>query len=442
MKKKYFGTDGIRGKSNKFPIERSFLFKLAIAICNSKSNVKKILIGRDTRESGSKVENFLYNGFCSNNIECHSIGVASTPMVSFYTKKLKYDFGIVISASHNPYYDNGIKIFKKNGEKLSDYEELKIERILDKLKVIPKFNRKIKKKKINFEDYKIYLKKRFPRLTNINLKIVMDCANGAVFKFAPNFFNDYGAKVISYSIKPNGVNINKECGAMFPERLSKLTQKHKADIGLSFDGDADRVLISDNNGKILDGDVLLAAIIKFNNLENKNKIRAIVSTKMSNLSFRDYLKKFRIKFYLSKVGDRYVIEKMKEKKIVLGGEPSGHIIFSNNGYCGDGILSALSIINIVVNSNINLSKFVEGLFEKNIQRLVNLKLKKEPNIILNHSIMKKLLPELSKRYKNVDFLIRKSGTENLLRIMVQSKNKSDFNTVLKILVENVKKIDA
>ncbi len=442
MKKKYFGTDGIRGKSNKFPIERSFLFKLAIAICKSKRNVKKILIGRDTRESGSKVENFLYNGFYSNNTECHSIGVASTPIVSFYTKKFKYDFGIVISASHNPYYDNGIKIFKKNGEKLSDFEELKIERIIDTLEVIPKFNRKIKKKKINFEDYKVYLKKRFPKLIDINLKIVIDCANGAVFKFAPNFFNDYGAKIIPYSIKPNGVNINKKCGAMFPERLSKLTQKHKADIGLSFDGDADRVLISDNNGNILDGDVLLAAILKFNNLENKNKIKAIVSTKMSNLSFRDYLKKSRIKFYLSKVGDRYVIEKMKEKKVVLGGEPSGHIIFSDNGYCGDGVLSALSIINIVVNSNIHLSKFVEGLFKKNIQKLVNLKLKKEPNIILNHSIMKKLLPELSKRYENVDFLIRKSGTENLLRIMVQSKNQSDFNTVLKILVENVKKIDA
>ena len=376
----------------------------------------------------------------------HSItrlrGIVSTPMVSFYTKKFKYDFGIVISASHNPYHDNGIKIFKKNGEKLSDFEELKIERIIDTLEVIPKFNRKIKKRKINFEDYKVSLKKRFPKLTDINLKIVMDCANGAVFKFAPNFFSDYGAKIIPYSIKPNGVNINKECGAMFPERLSKLTQKHKADIGLSFDGDADRVLISDNKGNILDGDILLAAILKFNNLENRNKIKAIVSTKMSNLSFRDYLKKSRVKFYLSKVGDRYVIDKMKEKKIILGGEPSGHIIFSDNGYCGDGVLSALSIINIVVKSNIHLSKFVEGLFKKNIQKLVNLKLKKEPDIILNHSIMKKLLPELSKKYKNVDFLIRKSGTENLLRIMVQSKNQSDFNIVLKILTENVKKIDA
>ena len=290
-------------------------------------------------------------------------------------------------------------------------------------------------KKPNFDLYKNFILKKFPNITKINIKILLDCANGSLHSFAPGFFKDFGAKVIKYGCKPNGININKNCGAMFPNKLSELTVKNKADLGLSFDGDADRVIVSDEKGNIIDGDIILAAISKF--YTGKGKKNSIVSTKMSNLSFREFLKKNNIKLYLTDVGDRYVIKKMKSSKIDLGGEPSGHIIFSENGYCGDGILTSLYLIDIILKKKFKFSYLSENLFSKNFQKLVNLKLKNQVEDIMSNSFIKTKIETLSKVFPDIDYLIRKSGTENLLRIMVQSKNKNDAQKFLKDITKLV-----
>ena len=439
MKKKYFGTDGIRGEVNKFPITNDFIYKLAVALKLFKAKTKNILVGKDTRISGAFIEKALINGFKSVNVRCDFMGIVSTPMVSFYTKLLKYDFGIMISASHNQFQDNGIKIFKKNGEKLSDFEEFKIEQKYELIKTKPKFLDLPVLYKDSYEkDYKDYILKKFKNKNFSKLKILIDSANGSVYKFAPNFFKHLGCNVVSYSDKPNGKNINKNCGAMFPKRLSVLTLKHKVDIGISFDGDADRVIISDEKGNIIDGDNILAIISNYNSRLVKNK--PVVNTKMSNLSFRNFMKRSKIKLILSDVGDRYVIEKMKKHKARLGGEPSGHIIFSDNGYCGDGILTAMYIINILISSGEKLSHFYKGLYKKSYQRLINISTKEDPNKIIKEKEILKIKKEISTK-KNLDLLIRKSGTENLLRVMVQSSIKSEVDNSIKRIVKLVKKLD-
>ena len=442
MKKKYFGTDGIRGKVGSFPITQPFFFKLAISLARSKKNIKKIIIGKDTRLSCYLIENALLNGLNFVNIKSDFIGVVSTPILSFYTNFLKYDYGIMISASHNPYYDNGIKIFKKNGEKLNDIEEVKIEKILDSLKIRPNIRKKklIVNKVLNFESYKKGILKKFSQ-NKFGIRIALDCANGSVSQIAPQFFKDIGCDVIKYSSKPNGTNINKNCGAMYPKKIARLTRQTKADIGLSFDGDADRVIISDEKGQVLDGDVIIAAIVKYYGLKKQFKFKSIVSTYMCNIGFREFLKNLKVRLYLTKVGDRYVIQKMKQARVHLGGEQSGHIIFSDNGYCGDGILTAMFIINIMSKQNIKLSELTENLFFKNYQKLINMKTKTNSENIIRHKEMIKVLKNIKIKYKGLDYLIRKSGTENLLRVMVQSKNKNEVSEVLKVLVNLVKRLD-
>ena len=441
MKKIFFGTDGIRGVANKFPIVPEFLFNLAIGISKlKKKKITKVLFGRDTRISGKNIEDALFQGFSSIGVECQSIGIVSTPMVSFYTKKFKCDYGIMISASHNPYKDNGVKIFKKNGEKLSDEEEIIIEKNLNLKTKVNLTKESIKKKEINFEDYNNFVLKNFSNKINLNgLKIFIDCANGSLSKIAPKFFSKLGATIISSGCSPNGKNINRKCGAMFPEKLSESTKKFNADIGLSFDGDADRVLISDEQGKILDGDDILSAISTFLKKKKMLTNNSIVTTDMSNLGFREFIKKKKIRLYVSKVGDRYVIKKMKETKSILGGEQSGHIIFSKNGFCGDGILTSLFIINISLNNMCKVSQIAD-LFNKFPQELINIKLKGDAESILNNSKFKKLLKNFVNNL-NSHILVRKSGTENLLRLMVQSKEKLEKKKIIDSLLFEIRNID-
>ena len=441
MKKKYFGTDGIRGRVKKFPIVDDFFFKIALSLVNAKKEKKKILIGKDTRISGTYIEKALRDGFKLMKVDCDFIGVVSTPIISFYTKFLNYDFGIMISASHNPYYDNGIKIFKKNGQKLSDQEEIKIENKVDRIKIIPNFSKSpISYKKLDFKPYKNFITKKFNKFNLSGVKVVIDCANGSVYRLAPNFFKQLGCNVICYSNKPNGKNINKNCGATFPGRIAKLTKKHKANIGLSFDGDADRVVIAAENGDIIDGDKALAIICKYQQGDLKF-FDSVVSTKMSNLAFRNFIKKLKIRLFMSNVGDRYVIEKMKKNKSKLGGEPSGHIIFSDNGYCGDGILTAIYIMNILKKNKIQLSQLSESLYKKTYQSLVNIKTINNPEFILKKIKIKNIKQNLLLIDKKIDFLIRKSGTENLIRIMVQSHKESYVNKSIKQIVNKIKQID-
>ena len=442
MKKKYFGTDGIRGIANEYPIIPSFLKKLAYASFEyKKKKLKKIIIGKDTRISCSMIEEALVDAFLILGVDCTSIGVVSTPILAFSTKKYKYDLGIMISASHNEYKDNGIKIFNNYGEKLSDKDELLIEKFLDINLNKSKKKGTFVEKKIEIDDYGSFLFNNLPNKLNLkNKKIFMDCANGSLSNIAPNFFKDLGANIIEYASNPNGTNINKNCGAMYPENLSKLTKSNDADVGLAFDGDADRVLVSDENGKILNGDDILLSIANYLNSCKLLKGNCVVSTVMSNLGFRDYLKNIGVKLYLTSVGDRYVIEKMKEIGASLGGEQSGHIIFSKNGFSGDGILTALFLLCIIKEKGCKMSE-ISNQFKKTPQKLINFKLKNKAEKIIEDKMLQKRITKFKENDEFItDILLRKSGTENLLRFMVQCNNQDQLDLIIndvKKIIENI-----
>jgi len=440
MKKKFFGTDGIRGVFNEFPITTTFFYSLTKAIKLTFSNVKRVIIGIDTRESSNLIESDIVCGFNKMNVECYSLGVVSTPMLSFTTKKFNYDLGIMISASHNPYTDNGVKIFDKEGEKLCDNDELEIEKNINLTKRTQKHLLKIKKKKVCFSEYEDFLFERFSKLKAFDKNILFDCANGSLSKIAPNVLRRLNLNFSCYGIKPNGKNINKNCGATFPRKISNRTLKKRAHIGISFDGDADRVIFCDEKGTVVDGDSILAILAMY--YKNKKKLfnNSIVSTKMSNLGMRNFFLKEKIKFYLSDVGDRYVAELMKKKKCVLGGEQSGHIIFSENSFCGDGLFTALTILEIINESNLSFSKLHRNLFDKVPQQLVNYKTSNNSEAVIKGKTINELLNKYSKN-NNCDVLLRKSGTENLLRLMVQAESKNLVDKIVKEFLVEIKKLD-
>ena len=440
MKKKYFGTDGIRGTFGKFPITNSFFFNLAISIKKTHKNIKKIIIGKDTRKSCDDIEAAIKLGFESEKVKCDSCGIVSTPILSFNTRNFDYDLGIMISASHNPFSDNGIKIFKSNGEKLSDEDEIKIEKNLEFKDKKLSIKQNVKNNVTVIKNYEDELLKEFPRLGNFKQKIFVDCANGSLSKIAPRVLQKLNLNFTKYGCEPNGKNINHNCGAMFPEKLSINTLTSNSDIGISFDGDADRVLFCDETGKIIDGDYILAILSK--NLKSNKSLsnNLVITTKMSNLGFRNFLENNDIDFMLSDVGDRYVIEKMRENKSIIGGEQSGHIILAENSYCGDGLLTALQILDILNERKFKLSKLCSNLFKKSPQKLVNIKLKKNPSHVLENTIIKNYLSKESTS-NNCDVLLRKSGTENVLRLMVQSPLKSKMEKTLDDLVNIINEID-
>ncbi len=440
MKKKFFGTDGIRGVFNEFPITPTFFYNLTKAIKLTFSNVKKVLIGMDTRESSQSIESDIIFGFKKVKVECNSLGVVSTPILSFNTKKFNYDLGIMISASHNPYMDNGIKIFDKKGEKLCDNDELKIEKNINFTKHNYEKTFKVKKNNVSHMEYENFLFERFSILKSFKKKILFDCANGSLSSIAPNIFRKLNLNFSCYGVKPNGKNINKNCGATFPQEISNRTLKKKADIGVSFDGDADRVIFCDEKGEIVDGDYILAILALF--YKNKKKLinDSVVSTKMSNLGMRNFFSKEKIKFYLSDVGDRYVVELMKKNRCILGGEQSGHIIFSDNSFCGDGLFTALTILEIINESNSSLSDLHENLFDKFPQQLVNYRVSIDPNIVIQDRKINALLNNYSK-INNCDVLLRKSGTENLLRLMVQAESRNLVAEVVKEVLIEIQKLD-
>ena len=440
MKKKFFGTDGIRGTFNEFPITTTFFYDLTKAIKLTFRNLKKVIIGLDTRESSNLIELDIISGFNKMKVDCNSLGVVSTPMLSFTTKKFNYDLGIMISASHNPYRDNGIKIFDRKGEKLSDNDELKIEKNINLTKQNNKNLFQIETKKVSFSEYENFLLERFSILKSFDKKILFDCANGSLSKIAPNVLRKLNLNFSCYGIKPNGKNINKNCGATFPEEISKRTLKRKAHIGISFDGDADRVIFCDEKGRVVDGDYILAILAIY--YKNKKKLlnNSIVSTKMSNLGMRNFFLKEKIKFYLSDVGDRYVAELMKKNNCILGGEQSGHIIFSENSFCGDGLFTALTILQIINESNLSLSKLCSNLFNKFPQQLVNYKLSNNFEAVIKDRTINELLDKYSKT-SNCDVVLRKSGTENFLRLMVQAESNNLVNKVVKEFLVEIKKLD-
>ena len=424
---KPFGTDGIRGVANQYPMTPEMavtIGRAVAAIFKGDDKQSKIVIGKDTRISGDMLEHALTSGVCSMGVDAYLTGILPTPGVAFMTSSIGANAGIVISASHNPYYDNGIKIFKGNGYKLCDEEESQIEKLV--------FNQSIASTSKSVRDtgrvYKMgdavmaygnFLKQTVSESFCFKgIKIVMDCSNGATFEVAPAIFTQFGAKVTTLSVTPNGKNINDNCGSQHPENLKEIILKNGAHIGLAFDGDGDRLIAVDEKGTVVTGDQILAVCAKFMKQKGLLKGNQVVSTVMSNMGLGQALKKIGIKHITTAVGDRYVMEKMVSSGAVLGGEDSGHMIFLNYHTTGDGILSALRLIEAMIEESKPLSELckIMTIFP---QVLINVNVVRKPDL--------KNIPNIKDAIKSVEralgekgrVVVRYSGTQPMCRIMVE-----------------------
>ena len=443
MKKKYFGTDGIRGEVNQSKINGEMFFKFGLAAGRYFTNLKKkkqtAIIAKDTRLSGYSLEPALVSGLASAGMHVYTLGPLPTNGLAMLTKIMKANMGIMITASHNPYYDNGLKLFGPDGLKLSDRIEKKIEKLIDRktdlLLSKPGLLGRVKRLETGTDTYINILKKNFPKKFNLqNMRIVIDCANGAGYKAAPKLIKSLGAEVIIIGNNPNGLNINEKCGSTFPKKIQTAVKKNNADIGISLDGDADRVIMCDEKGKIIDGDQIIAALSQ---RWKKKKILkgGVIGTLMSNYGLEKFFKSKNIKFSRSDVGDRYVKELMQKKNYNLGGEQSGHIILGKFATTGDGLLVALESL-FAIRKGIKASKFF-NVFKKTPQVLENVSYKDE-KILRSPSLLKaiKLAKKMIKGKGRV--LIRKSGTEAKIRIMAESENIDLVKKCIHIVKKEIK----
>jgi len=443
MSNKYFGTDGIRGTVNKGNITGEKFFKFGLATATYFKNQKKskqiAIIAKDTRLSGYTLEPALVSGLVSGGMHVFTLGPLPTNGLAMLTKSMKANMGIMITASHNPYYDNGLKLFGPDGMKLSDTIEKKIEKLIDAKNTKQLTNFKLLGRVKRLEDgndkYIKILKKNFPKNFNLKgTKIVLDCANGAGYKAAPKLLKDLGARVISMGIKPNGFNINEKCGSTYPSKIQSAVKKYKAHVGISFDGDADRIIMCDENCKIVDGDQIIAMLARRWKLKKILK-GGVIGTLMSNYGLENFLKKNKIKFYRSNVGDRYVKEKMKKLKFNLGGEQSGHIILGKFATTGDGLMVALEVL-----FSLRKGKKASALLNvfKSLPQVLENVTVKDKNVI-NAKKCKRAIKSANKlMYGSGRLLIRKSGTEPKIRIMGESHNRNLILRCLKIIKKSIK----
>ena len=439
---KYFGTDGIRGRVNSKHINGDMFFKFGLAAGKYFTNLKKkkqtAIIAKDTRLSGYTLEPALVSGLTSAGMHVFTMGPIPTNALAMLTKSMNANLGIMITASHNQFYDNGLKLFGPDGLKLSNKIENKIEKLIDEdIKKHLTANTllgRVKRLESGTDNYIRIIKKRINKKVNLkNLKIVIDCANGASYKAAPQLFRSLKAKIILIGDKPNGFNINKNCGSTYPQILQKKVKQYKADLGISFDGDADRIIMCDEKGTIIDGDQIIAAIAM---QWKKKKILkgGVVGTLMSNYGLEKFFKQKKIKFIRANVGDKYVKELMQKYKFNLGGEQSGHIILGKYATTGDGLLVALETVK-ALNGKMKASIFF-NVFKKTPQILENVKCKKEN--ILNDPKIKKLIRLSKEKIKGQGrILVRKSGTEPLIRVMGESDNINLLKIVLKKITQKL-----
>ncbi|MEW6088811.1 MAG: phosphoglucosamine mutase [bacterium] len=425
--KNLFGTDGIRGKANEFPLIPEFVFKIGQSIgwCLTKGKKGVIAIGKDTRISCDMLESALSAGINFAGVDILPLGVIPTPAVAYLTKIYKANAGIVISASHNTYEDNGIKVFNSDGFKLSDEQEEEIEKNTGEVKFTPSpsaLGRTLPHHK-DKDDYIKYLISTIPSGYDLSqFKIVIDTSNGALFNIAPRLFKKLKAKVKNYHILPDGTNINHNCGSLHPENITRKVVKAKADLGLCFDGDGDRVIAIDETGQIVDGDRIMAVWASYLKSKNRLKNNVLVSTIMSNLGLEKYMKNSGIEFIRVKVGDRYVLEEMKKRNAVLGGEQSGHIINLDYQTTGDGLLTALHLACIMKETGEKLSG-LKDKFENYPQILVNVPVKERKDFLTIPEI-KKSIEEVEKELNDKGRLsVRYSGTELLARVMIEGQNQ-------------------
>jgi len=435
--KKLFGTDGVRGVANVHPMTTEMAMQLGRAAAyifkSSGPRRHRIVIGKDTRLSGYMLESALVAGICSMGVDVLLVGPLPTPGIANITKSMRADAGVVISASHNAFQDNGIKFFSADGFKLPDEIELKIEKLIDSKKIDslrPTASEVGKAFRIDDAAgrYIVFLKNSFPADLDLSgLKIVLDCANGAAYKVAPAVFAELGAEVISLGVKPNGSNINAGCGSLHPEVISEAVKQYQAHIGIALDGDADRVIVCDEFGNEVNGDQIMAICATDMLARKQLKKKTLVATVMSNMGLDIALRKAGGKIIKTAVGDRYVVEEMRRGGYNLGGEQSGHLIFLDNNTTGDGVLAALQLLAVMRRREKPLSELAEVMIPLP-QVLINVRVKERKDIMT--------LPSVAKAIQNVEqklgdegrVLIRYSGTEPLLRIMLEGQDKYEITT--------------
>ena len=443
MTKKYFGTDGIRGHVNSKNINGDMFFKFGLASGTyfkiKKKNKQIAIIAKDTRLSGYTLEPALVSGLTSAGMHVYTMGPLPTNGLAMLTKSMKANMGIMITASHNQYYDNGLKLFGPDGLKLSDKIEKKIESLIDK-KIEnnlskPKELGRVKRLESGNKDYIKILKKNFPKDFNLRgSRIVIDCANGAGYMAGPELLKSLGAKVIALGIRPNGLNINQNCGSTFPNKIKLAVKKYKAHIGISLDGDADRIIMCDENGAIIDGDQIIAALAV--RWKRKKMLRGgVVGTLMSNYGLEKFFKLKNIKFQRANVGDRYVKEKMQKNNLNLGGEQSGHIILGKFATTGDGLLVALEVL-FSLRKGKKASNFF-NTFKKTPQILKNITVRDKA--IINNIDLKNSIKSAEKLMNGQGrILVRSSGTESKIRVMGESENNNLLQKCLNIILKKIK----
>ena len=443
MARMYFGTDGIRGRVGVHPITADFVLKLGWAagkVFSSQSGGRKLIVmGKDTRVSGYMFESALQAGLIAAGVDVALLGPMPTPAIAYLTRTFRAQAGIVISASHNPYYDNGIKFFGGDGFKLPDEVELAIESYMDKPLVTEDSLKLGKAHRVPdaVGRYIEFCKGTLPSGSDFQgLKIVVDCANGATYHTGPSVFRELGADVVEMAVDPDGFNINEDCGSTRPALLQDAVISEKADMGIAFDGDGDRVMFVDHKGHMVDGDELLFVIAKHRH--QRGECSGVAGTLMSNLGMELSLKELGIPFYRANVGDRYVIEAMRERKWQLGGESSGHIICSDLTTTGDGVVAALQVLHAMRDTDTPLNALKKGM-QKYPQKMINVRIKQKFNLVDFPLIQQAVVAAESELADRGRVLLRPSGTEPLVRVMVEGEDGQQVDTLVKQIAAVVEK---
>ncbi len=446
--RKYFGTDGIRGKANTWPMTPDVAMRVGMAagtVFTRGDHPHRVVIGKDTRLSGYMIESALVSGFTSVGMNVFQFGPLPTPAVAMLTRSLRADLGVMISASHNEYGDNGIKLFGPDGYKLSDEVELSIERLVDAdiSTVLADADHIGRAKRIEDAQarYIEFAKRTFPRQLRLEgLRIVVDCANGAAYRVAPMALWELGAEVISIGVEPDGFNINAKCGSTYPERMCEKVREVRADIGIALDGDADRVIIADENGEIVDGDQVMALIAQAWHEESRLSASGVVATVMSNLGLERYLKSIGLTLERTQVGDRYVVEHMRQHGYNVGGEQSGHIVLSDFSTTGDGLVAALQILGVVASRDKPVSHLCK-LFEPLPQILRNVRYKQGKP--LDEKAVRDAIAEGTSRLgESGRLVIRPSGTEPVIRVMAEGDDEGLVKSVVGDIVSALEDVAA
>ncbi|WP_332065746.1 phosphoglucosamine mutase [Bartonella sp. CB189] len=448
MPQKYFGTDGIRGKANFFPMTPDFAMKVGMAVgvfFRSKRQSRRVVIGKDTRLSGYMLENALVSGFTAAGMEVFLLGPMPTPAVAMLCRSLRADIGVMISASHNPFYDNGIKLFGPDGFKFSDDVEIQIEQLIDTdlSKYLASSTEIGCAKRVEGDIYRYieYAKRTLPRDFGLDsVRIVVDCANGAAYKAAPRALWELGAEVFAINNEPNGLNINKKCGSTDLTSLKQKVHEVRADVGIALDGDGDRVLLVDEKSQTIDGDQVIAVIAEQWHKTGRLKRKGVVATIMSNLGLERFLSGKGLELVRTNVGDRYVVDAMRKGGYNVGGEVSGHIILSDFGTTGDGLVAALQVLSCMRERQCSMSDLCKR-FEPVPQILKNVSIKNK-NVLKKNEVKMEINQATQCLGKKARLVIRPSGTEPVIRIMAEGDDPKVLDTVVTEMIDVIAHHDA